>query len=263
MSFTQLAERLKENKLKFNVIDIETKPLKSWHWGLWRQNIGINQIIEHGGLLCFAVKTIGDDETQFYSEWDLGTDKLIREAYRVVEETDVMITYNGERFDAKKLNSYFVEHGLPKPPPYKHVDLYKENKKNFSFPSGKLDYMAQRIVDDAKTPHTGFDLWLGCMAGDSEAQALMERYNRQDVLLTERLYLENLSWWHYQPHMSTFLEGREICPKCGADAMQELKAGVVRTALQEYQLYQCTECKSYARSDTKLKDPARYRRALS
>lgn len=256
-------ERLKESQLKFNVLDIETKPLVSYHWGLFKQFISLDQIIDHGGLLCFAVKTIGDDDTQFYSEWDLGQDRLIREAYRIIEETDVLITYNGERFDAKKLNAEFVQKGLPKPPPYKHVDLYKENKKNFSFPSGKLDYLAQRVVDDHKTPHQGFQLWIDCMNDDEEAQALMERYNRQDVVLTEKIYLEHLSWWHYQPHLATFLEGREICPKCGSEDMQVLKAGVVRTALQEYQLYQCTECKSYARSDTKLKDPARYRRALS
>ena len=259
MSFV---ERLKESQLKFNVIDIETKPLKSWHWGLFKQFISLDQIIEHGGLLCFAVKTIGDEETQFYSEWDLGYDKLIREAYRVVEETDVMITYNGERFDMKKLNAEFVQKGLPKPPPYKHVDLFKENKKNFAFPSGKLDYMAQRIVDDAKTPHTGFSLWIDVMAGDAEAQALMEEYNRQDVLLTERLYLENLSWWNWQPAMTNFLQIEEGCPKCGSQDMQELKAGVVRTIVQSYQLYQCSECLSYARGDLRLNEPAKHRRAL-
>ena len=260
MSFV---ERLKESQLKFNVIDIETKPLKSWHWGLFKQFISLDQIIEHGGLLCFAVKTIGDEETQFYSEWDLGYDKLIREAYRVVEETDVMITYNGERFDMKKLNAEFVQKGLPKPPPYKHVDLFKENKKNFSFPSGKLDYMAQRIVDDAKTPHQGFQLWIDCMAGDEDAQALMEEYNRQDVILTEKIYLDHLSWWHYQPHMSTFMESIDGCPKCGSQKMQQLKAGVVRTALQQYQLFQCQECQSYARGDSRLREPSEFRRALS
>lgn len=255
-------ERLKESKTKINVLDIETKPLLSYHWGLFKQFIGLNQIVEHGGLLCFAVKTIGDEETQFYSEWDLGTDKLIREAYRVIEETDVLVTYNGDRFDIKRLNGMFIENGMPKPPPFKSVDLFKENKKNFAFPSGKLDYMAQRVVDDHKTPHQGFDLWLDCMAGDPEAQALMEEYNRQDVLLTENIYLSHLSWWNYQPHMGLFLDARDICPKCGSKEMQELKAGIVRTAVQEYQMLQCAECLSYARTNVKLKDAANYRKAM-
>lgn len=259
MSFVN---RLKEAEIKVNILDIETKPLTSYTWGLWRQNVGLNQIIDDGGLLCFAVKTVGDDDTQFYSEWDLGSDKLIREAYRVIEESDVVVTYNGDRFDLKKLNSEFVRKGLPKPPPYKSVDLYKENKKNFAFPSGKLDYMAQQLTNDHKTPHQGFGLWIGCMNGDAEAQALMEEYNRQDVTLTERLYLENLSWWNYQPHMTTFLEGRDICPKCGSEEMQMLKSSVVRTAVQEYRLFQCKECLSYARDTNRLNDPAEYRKVM-
>lgn len=259
MSFV---ERLKESKTKINVLDIETKPLKSWHWGLFKQFIGLNQIVEHGGLLCFAVKTIGEEETEFYSEWDLGTDRLIREAYRVIEESDVLVTYNGDRFDIKRLNSYFIEQGLPKPPPYKSVDLFKENKKNFAFPSGKLDYMAGQIVNDHKTPHQGFQLWLDCMDGDPEAQALMEEYNRQDVLLTENIYLSHLSWWNWQPHMGLFMETEDTCPKCGSDQMQLLKAGVVRTAVQSYQLLQCEECLSYARTNIKLQDPLKFKKAI-
>ena len=253
MSF---AERIKEQQLKFAVLDIETKPLVTYTWGLWRQNIGLNQIKDHGGLLCYAIKWIGEDSTKFYSEWDLGKDELIRQSYEDINNADVVVTYNGDRFDLKTLNSYYITEGYPKPKPYKSVDLFKENKKHFNFPSKKLDYLAQRVVNDHKTAHTGFDLWTGCMNGDKESQALMEKYNRQDVLLTEKVYLENLSWWAYQPHMGMFTEAKNmVCPKCGSKKVTPINGETVKAHVQKYQLLQCVECMGYSRSTYKEGSP--------
>lgn len=249
MSFV---ERLKESQLKFNVIDIETKPMISYHWGLFKQFISLDQIIDGGGLLSFASKTIGNDSVDFFSEWELGQRGLVEAAYNLINDTDVLITYNGDRFDIKKLNAYFIQQGFPKPKPFKSIDLYKENRRHFSWPSGKLDYLAGQVVDDHKVQHSGITLWIDVMNGDKDAQKLFKEYNIQDVLLTEKIYLEHLSWWSNVPNMNLFLETAENCPKCGSDKIQLLEASEVHTAVQSYHLYQCQECLSYSRGNNKL-----------
>lgn len=240
--------RVKAQEVKILTLDIETKPLLSYHWRLFKETIGISQIVEHGGLLCFAGKWVGQPKAEFYAEWEDGVD-VVGEAHRMLSEADIVVSYNGDRFDLKTLNHLFAEAKLGPVRPYKSVDLYKENKANFNFPSRKLDYMAQRLVNDHKTQHTGFQLWLDCMAGDPKAQALMKKYNIQDVNLTERLYLENLAWWKYQPHMGMFLESRrDVCPHCGSEKLRQDDGHTVKAVATTYYLRSCEECGGWSRT---------------
>lgn len=259
MSFV---ERLKEADVKIAFFDIETKPVLGYTWGLFKQYLSLDQIVDPGGLLSFAYKILGEEETVFVSEWTHGYDNMVREAHRFFNSVDVVIGYNSDRFDIRKLNSYFIEAGLEKPKPYKSIDLFKESKKNFAFPSGKLDYLAQRTVNDKKTPHQGFKMWLDVMAGDKEAQKLFQEYNVQDVQLLEHLYLSHLSWWSSTFNMSMLMEIEDGCPRCGSQDMQELVGSKVYTAQQTYTLFQCQECKTYSRNTIRLQEPNKFRRVV-
>src|SRR6476646_1187062 len=75
-----------DGKMKILMLDIETTPDKSYHWGRWGVNIGINQTIEEGGLVCFAAKWYGQDEIEFYSQWEDGDQKMVLEAWRLLDE---------------------------------------------------------------------------------------------------------------------------------------------------------------------------------
>jgi hypothetical protein len=67
-------------------------------------------------------------------------------------------------------------------------------KANFKFPSNKLDYVAQALGVGAKFKHSGFELWIDCMAGDDKAWREMKKYQIQDVVLLEELYQVLLPW---------------------------------------------------------------------
>ena len=82
------------------VIDIETRPLEVYCWGLHKQFIGVNQIKHPGGLLCFAARWVGEETSQFYSEWG-GYERMVRAAHRLLSEADAVVGWNSARFDVK------------------------------------------------------------------------------------------------------------------------------------------------------------------
>jgi hypothetical protein len=53
--------------VKLLLLDIETAPNTVYTWGLYDQNIAINQIISTGYVLCYAAKWYGRRWNQFDS----------------------------------------------------------------------------------------------------------------------------------------------------------------------------------------------------
>lgn len=240
-------------------IDIESKPLTVYTWSLWDQHVGIDQIIDHGGLLCFAAKWAGDKEVMFHSEWGDGYKPMLEAAHRLLSEADVVVTYNGDRYDVKKLNQAFMLAGMAPPKPFKSIDLIKTNKARFDLPSRKLDYLVRQSGVGAKVKHQGFDLWVDCMAGDPKAHQVMEKYNRGDVIVTERAYLRLLPWLTNTPHMGMFTRNERSCPYCGSTKLTH--AEFTHTNVTSYRLLQCARCEGWSRGTTKLQDATRTRAA--
>jgi DNA polymerase elongation subunit (family B)/predicted RNA-binding Zn-ribbon protein involved in translation (DUF1610 family) len=238
-------------------LDIESKPLKVYAWGLWDQNVSLQQIIEDGGMMCFAAKWLGDKNVLFYSEYQHGKDAMIKAVWELLSEADVVVTYNGDRYDIKRLNNEFMLTGLTPPKPFKSIDLIKTNKGRFDLPSRKLDYLVQRSGVGAKVKHQGFDLWVDCIAGDPKAWAVMEKYNRGDVLVTERGYLRILPWITNAPHIGMFTGDEHSCPYCGSTKLK--RDGTTHTNVQSYRLYECLNCHGWVRGVTKLQEPTRTR----
>ncbi len=256
-----LAERLtlapEANNIKILTLDIEWRPMQSYHWGLWDQNIGIVQIVDDGGLLCFAAKWFGQKEIIFSSEND-GHDVMVKRAHDLLSEADIVITYNGDRYDIKKLNQEFMLAGMAPPRPYRSIDLVKSNKSRFDLPSRKLDYLVQRSGVGSKVKNDGFELWIACMAGDPEAWKAMEKYNRMDVIVTERAYLRLLPWLTNAPHLGMFTGDEFSCPYCGSTKLTR-HTDPIHTLMQAYTLFECTNCHGWIRGVTRQQDPTRTR----
>lgn len=242
--------------VKILTIDIEWRPMQSYHWGLWDQNVGITQIVDDGGLLCFAAKWFGRKEIMFFSEND-GHDFMVRQAHSLLSQADIVVTYNGDKYDVKKLNQEFMLAGMGPAKPFKSIDLVKTNRNRFDLPSRKLDYLVQRTGVGAKVKHQGFDLWIGCMNGDADAWKLMEKYNRGDVKVTEGAYVRLLPWITNAPHLAMFTGDTFACPHCGSRKLT--RDGATSTLLQRYPLFQCGNCTGWSRGLERLQDPIRTR----
>ena len=239
--------------MKILCLDIETAPAHGYFWGLWDQNIGLNQIVDHGGVICFAAKWLGDRKIHFYSDHHDGHAAMVQAAHDLLSEADVVMHYNGKRFDIPHLHREFLEAGLTPPEPFEQIDLLTVVRSNFKFMSNKLANISVRLGLEGKVSHEGFGLWTGCMAGDEKAWRTMRRYNRQDVVLLEELYELLRPWVKNHPNMN--LHDGKGCPFCGSDNLQ--KRGVRRTSVSAFQRFQCLDCGGYSRTTKRTESTTR------
>lgn len=210
-------------------------------WGIWNQNISINQLQDTARMLCFAAKWIGNKETMYYSEFHDGRDKMLGKLWELLDEADAVIHYNGERFDIPHIQREFLEIDIIPPSPFKQIDLLKTIKKEFRFVSNKLDHVVGELSIGSKLKHEGHQLWLDCMDQKESAWAKMERYNKKDVILVEKLYKRVLPWIKNHPNHSLYQGADRVsCPNCGSHSV--IKNGVEHLKTQSYQRYRCGKC---------------------
>lgn len=202
--------------MKILLLDIETSPNLAYVWGMWKQNISMDKIVAKGHVLCFAAKWYGQREMMFSSTRD-GQKAMLRRIHRLLDESDMVVHYNGKSFDIPTLNKEFVTKGMNPPAPYKQVDLLEVVRDQFRFPINKLDYVAQTLGIGRKVRHPGFQMWVDCMAGDDRAWRKMEKYNRRDVVVLERLYDRLKPWVRNHPNVAAFDDRPDACPRCGEE----------------------------------------------
>ncbi|MFD5069170.1 ribonuclease H-like domain-containing protein [Streptomyces sp. NPDC058369] len=232
-------------------LDIETSPNLAHVWGLWQQNVGLPQLLESGEVICFAAKWYGEEEVQFFSSFHHTKPGMVSAAYELLTAADAVIHFNGARFDIPHLNREFVEADLTPPSPYSQIDLLKVVKKNFRFPSNKLDYVTKALNLDHKVSHAGHKLWVQCMAGDFQAWEEMKKYNMQDVVITEQLYDRLLPWITGHPSVGLHDDQEEVsCPNCGSTEME--KQGRAYTSVSVFQRYRCGSCGKWSRGNKRL-----------
>jgi DNA polymerase elongation subunit (family B) len=186
-----------------------------------------------------------------YSDFRGGKKKMLNQVHKLLSEADAVIHYNGRRFDIPTLNKEFLEAGMKPPATYKQIDLLDTAKKEFRFPSNKLDYVAQRLGLGKKFEHEGHMLWISCMNNDPKAWKRMELYNRHDVTLLGRLYDRLLPWMKTHANHNLYSEAPECCPNCGSTRFQQ--RGLAMSKTLSYQRYQCQGCGSWFRSRTSHK----------
>jgi DNA polymerase elongation subunit (family B) len=239
------------SSMKILYLDIETSPHKVYAWGLWDQNVYIDQIVEAGRTLCWAAKWYGKDKIMFNSVYQQkNKHDMIKEIHVLLEEADAVVHYNGKKFDIPVLNKEFILAGLNPPSSYKEIDLLRVAKERFKFASNKLDYVAQILGIGAKLNHKGMELWKGCMENDPKSWRVMEQYNKQDVRLLEKLYKKVLPWIIGHPNHGLYVEDRPVCRNCGCKKI--IKKGFEFTQVGKYQRFRCTGCGASLRGATLL-----------
>lgn len=241
---------------KVLTVDIETQRAQVEVWSLWDKYIPIDRIKSPTRMLCFAAKWRDEDEVGFYPAWkDDDTKayyKMIEAGWHLYDEADVVVTWNGDRFDNQWFASEFLRLKMGPPSPYRSLDLIKVVKKHFGrgLMSLKLDWSARQVLGDQKVPHGGTDLWhdirYGTKKEQAAAQKLMMDYNIHDTILTERLLEEYLPWTGV--NFAIYDEdnaSRFVCPFCESTNLQ--RRGFAPTRTYQYQRYFCNDCKGWSK----------------
>jgi uncharacterized protein YprB with RNaseH-like and TPR domain len=180
-----------------------------------------------------------------------GKQAMLDELHKVMDQADVLIGWNSAAFDSKHIKREFIENGYLPPSPWIELDLMRVVRSQFKFPSNKLDYVAQKLGVGAKVKHSGFQLWLDCMAGIPKAWKEMKEYQIQDVNLLIDLYEILLPWIKNHPHMGLDTNRPNSCRNCGSTEVH--KWGYRYNASTKIQRYKCQECGAYVNGQSVAK----------
>jgi hypothetical protein len=244
---------------KVLIFDIETAPMLNYCWGIWEQNVGLNQIRSDWYVLSWSAKWLHDAPNKVMymdqrNEKNIEDDsKLLKGIWKLLDEADVVITQNGRSFDVKKLNARFILNGFQPPSSYKHIDTKLIAKRHFGFTSNKLEYMSEKLCKKYKkqkhSKFSGFEMWRECLAGNLKAWKEMEKYNKYDVLALEELYTKLIPWDN-SVNFNLYHDDEENVCKCGS--IQLIKNGFYYTNVGKYQRYRCKDCGSETRGRANL-----------
>lgn len=233
--------------------DIETAPMTAYVWGLFKENIPLARLIDTSRILCYSYKWYGQDRTT----WARGEN--LESIHKRMTEADVIVHYNGARFDIPILNREFLKAGMHPPAPYKQIDLYKVVKQNFRFGSNKMEHVLIELGLTPKKP-TDFKMWVDCMNDVPEAWDKMQEYNMGDVDSLEELYDTLKPWIKNHPNRGLYGEpdGRDnnICPNCASHHVH--RRGVAYTNALKYQRFNCQDCGNWFRDKKPLEARAAY-----
>lgn len=235
------------------VLDIESSPIEAYVWGLWDQNVGIDFVKTDWTILSYAAKWLGDKRVLYADTGGRGADKvrddapLLGDLWNLLHEADIVVAQNGKKFDTRKINARLIVHGLTPPSPYKVIDTLIGARKYFAFTSQKLAWTSKYLTDTPKAEHKkfpGFELWTECLKDNPEAWAEMKKYNKQDVVATEQVYLRLRPWLGTHPNLSA---GAGQCPACQTGKTEAIGRHTMPSGIAYARLW-CTECGHWARS---------------
>ena len=225
-------------------IDIETLPGTALYFSRWNVNIGMGNVLTSPRMGCFAAKWYGKPTVEFASEHHDGRAKMLDLLWALLDEADMVVSWNGDSFDLPWIRGELATAGYTPPSSFVSVDLIK-TARSFRLDSNRLDDVAKVYGRGSKMDTGGIDLWKACLDGDRKAWDKMRRYNRRDVILTERLLDDLGPWVKGMPHRGQWSKDRECCPSCGGTNLTLV--GIVYTKTIEYPKLQCDDCAKFCR----------------
>jgi predicted RNA-binding Zn-ribbon protein involved in translation (DUF1610 family) len=255
--FIKVSEKMEGPRVL--VADIETFPIWARVWGMFKQNISLEQIVKDWTMMSFAAKWLQQPEVYYLDnrmQVDSRDDSLqLAALYHILLNTDMIIAHNGQRFDLPKIKARLAIKKFRPLPPLKVIDTLNLNRTAFGFTSQKLQYITGEhtgFASEGKSDHKkypGWKLWVGCEEHDLGAWKECEAYNITDITSLEESYLELRGWYQAQPNFGPYVvpgeKGELVCPNCGSTHLHRHKER--KTQVGIYPQYHCQSCGTYPR----------------
>jgi len=184
---------------------------------------------------------------------------ILVDIIQAINSADIMVTFNGKKFDTKVLNTRAIYYGLPPIKNIKHIDLMEQSKRVFKFPSNSMQNISMYLGEDGKLATSGSDLWERCFRHQNwedcdKALTEMLTYNKQDIEATRDLYKRFQGWMKGIPNIGTITNElsntqKLRCIHCGSDDVSVDDTSKAYTAMSSFDLYRCgnNSCRGISR----------------
>ena len=220
--------------MKTVLFDLETFPILGLTWGpKWEANL--LEILEYSKLACFAYKVLGEKKVHVIGP-ELPYKQRVKALWDMADQADILIAHNGKAFDVKVMNAFFIQEGFEPPTPYRLIDTKTEAKKYFKFPSNSLNDLGHMFGLGQKEETGGYSLWKACREGDEKAWRKMLSYNKQDVILLEKVYLK------MRPYMANHPNIAEGCI-CGCPVFHSRGWIYTQNGNSRRREFRCRDCR--------------------
>ncbi len=205
---------------KILFLDIETAPIVMATWTLFEANAVY--VLRDTYIIAVGYRWLGDKRAQCKILPDFPRYKKKRHCdkalmgfiWNLLDEADIVVAHNGDRFDIKKINSRLWVHGHRRPSPYKTIDTLKWARGSFKLDSNKLDNIVRYKGLGRKLANTGAALWHGCCElGEPKSWATMREYCAHDTDLLSPVYHDMKGWAPNHPNLNLYTGGTG-CPTC-------------------------------------------------
>lgn len=235
------------------VLDIETAPIIAAIWDLKIKGyVPASQIVQDRYVMAWGAKWLGSPITKYQDQRGKGPLKdkeLLLKLRPLLDKADIVISYNGESFDSRRINSRYMQHGIKPPSPYRHYDVMKLHKRVADHTSNTLDYVSTHTNVKYKKLHhndyPGYSLWQQCMAENKKAWKSMKLYNIHDVLSTEENALNTLAWAPEAfPEFYPVSDRAMACGRCGYYGHMRATHSKLTNKF-EFEQYRCSKCGGY------------------
>ena len=240
-------------------LDIETSLLLAqvFQKQIWKAKITHNQLVSDYYILTWSAKWMGDSKIysdrltpeEVYNEDDK---RIVANLWKLLDDADIVCGHNSDAFDIPNIFTRCVQHNYPPPSSFRQVDTLKIAQRFFGFTHNNLDALAKFFSIEGKLPTT-IELWKECIRGNEEALIEMQEYNKQDVLILEKIYYKLSPYAKGLPNLNIYNNSEEVCcPTCGNDSLTIIKDKYFYTQTAKYYTYRCLKCGAISRSRKKL-----------
>jgi DNA polymerase elongation subunit (family B) len=224
---------------KILIFDIESSYNQGLFFDVWETNIPANNITTPSHIHCIAYKWYGEKKTHVISQCEFPRFKkdihddtdVLKEFKKVVEQADILVGHNINRFDIRKINARLILKGLEPTPHTETIDTLQLARRYFKFNHNSLDAVAKALGYRGKLDNPK-NLWIDCFFGNIKKLNQMSKYCKNDVRINEFVFTKLL------PFMNSKITKEFICgnPICKSENLQ------LRGMRGNKQRFQCNDC---------------------
>lgn len=242
-------------KTKILIFDIETPLLKAYIWDCGDQVVRHDQLVpgwDQFNIICIAYKWSHEKKIHVL-HWDYDSQDssgMIEEFDKIVEQADIIVGKNSNKFDIKMVNGVRFLKGLKPFPQWaaSKSDIEVQCRKHFRFPSQSLEYLAKNLGMGGKDKMERQD-WINIQektADGPKAFKKMLRYCVRDVKLTDELLKRLDEYIISDLNSNDFSRDGLVCRliTCGSSDIIKNGTRIVKRRLM--QRYHCNTHNGYA-----------------